>query len=68
MTFSARIAQKQKKNKADMHAGKKAIIHPKQTPIFKHGTIDTKMTFKPPFTSQTAGSRARVNPGVDIPL
>ena len=57
-----------KKNKEDMHAGKKALIHPKQTPIFKHGTIDTKINFKPPFTSQTAGSRAGVNPRADIPL
>ena len=53
-----------------MHTGKKALIHPKETPIFKHGTIDTKMLSicKPPFTSQTAGSRAGVNPRADFKI
>ena len=52
-----------------MHAGKRSTYPPQRdTYIFKHGTIDTKMIFKPPFTSQTAGSRAGVNPGVEIPL
>ena len=40
LTFSARIAPKNKKKCTQK---KKALIHPKKTPIFKHGTIDTKM-------------------------